>query len=459
MIDPETPEPGPKRSRWHVVAVVALTIVMVALVELHVRGVNGPWYGVITWRRYPAVRAYPLMLLCAVPSLLAVVVWPRMRRFRAMLLLLPMLGAMAGKLVFAELRSEPGPHLVFISQAVQDRLAVSYYIDAVALSNFHGWLADFPSIMPMLNLHSKTKAPGNILFYMAFIKTLGHSDRTALIAGIVMGAIATLSIPACYWFLRVLVENEMVAFFGACFMGLCPGFVLFFPASDPAYPFLSCTIGACWILALKRDRIVWSIATGVIAAAILLISFNVLVFGLFLAAYALFVSGRPIATIAKHAGVALGVCVVLCGALWLTSGYDPIATFAYAWQNQHALLAEHAGDRPYPNTAWNDLLDFALGSGWISFLLAGFTIATTVRTGWRDRPTRIVLLCAALPVLTAISALLAAETARVWNFMYPLLMAPVGIELARQRLVQQLIVVTCLAVILAAICRNMSVFM
>jgi hypothetical protein len=370
-----------------------------------------------------------------------------------------MLGAMAGKLAFAEVHSTPGPHLVFISDAVQHPLAISYYTDASALSNFHGWLADFPSIMPMLSLHSKTKAPGNILFYMAFIKMLGHSERTALIAGIVMGAIATLAIPACFWFLRVLLEDATAAFLGACFLALCPGFVLFFPASDPSYAVLSCSIGACWIVALKRDSIAFSVATGALTAAILLVSFNVLVFGLFLAGYALLASGRTMSMIAKHAAVALSVCVVLCAVLWFATGYNPIATFTSAWRNQHALLAEHANERPYPDTAWNDLFDFALGSGWISFLLAGYTIAACVRAGWSDGRTRVMLLCASVPVFVAISALLASETARVWNFMYPLLMAPVGMELARQRLAGRVVIFGSLALILAAVCRNMSIFM
>ena len=286
---------------------------------------------------------------------------------------------MAGKLVFAEIRSAPGTHLTFISDAVQNKYAISYYTDAAALSTVDHWLPAFPQIMPMLNLHSETKAPGNILYYMAFIHAFGYGEHTAFIAGVVMGAISTLGIPACYWFLRTLLEDEPSAFLGACFLGLCPGFVLFFPASDPSYVILSCLIGVAWILALKRDRVVYSIATGVVTAVILLISFNLLVFGMFLAGYSLLVSGRSIATIAKRVAIALSVCVLLCGALWLWRGYDPIATFESAWRNQHALLAQHADERPYPTTIWNDLLDFALGTGWISFLLTGFTIAASVR--------------------------------------------------------------------------------
>ena len=215
MSQSDAPELSRLQARWHLAAVVGLTLIMLVLVELHVHGVNGPFYGMVTWRRYPAVRAYLLTLACAIPTIAAIALWPRTRRFKAALLLLPMVGVMGAKLVFADLRSAPGPHLCFISDAVQHPLAVSYYTDASALSGFHGWLADFPVIMPMLNLHSKTKAPGMILYYMAFIKTLGHSQQTALTAGIVLGAICTLAIPACYWFLLTLLEDKGIAFLGA----------------------------------------------------------------------------------------------------------------------------------------------------------------------------------------------------------------------------------------------------
>jgi hypothetical protein len=446
-------------NRPRIIAVALLTLVMLTLVELHVHGVNGPRYGMITWRRYPAVKTYLLMLLCALPTLGAIALYPRIRRYAAALLILPMIGAMAGKLAFAELRSIPGQHLEFVCAAVEHPLATSYYTDAVALSNFPGWLADFPRIMPMLNLHSQTKAPGMILYYMAFVKTLGHSDRTALIAGLVLGAISTLAIPACYWLILTLRNDKTEAFLSACFLALCPGFLLFFPVSDPAYTILSCAIGACWILALRRKSVAWSIATGAVTGAILLVSFNLLAFDIFLVGYTLVLSQQSWRNVLRLAAIALVTCVTICGVLWICTGYNPVATFQSAWRNQHALLAEHAGDRPYPDTAWNDLLDFALGAGWIGFLMAGFGVADAMKHGWESPSAQLVLLCIGLPILVAVTALLAAETARVWNFMLPLLMVPVAMELSRMRAIERVIAFACLAVMGAAICRNMSVFM
>ena len=189
---------------------------------------------------------------------------------------------------------------------------------------------------------------------------------------------------------------------------MCPGFVLFFPASDPAYAILSCLIAITWIKALRQNSIMWAIATGAIMAAILVISFNLLVFGLFLVAFALLASGRPLKVTAKHAAVALVVCVALTVALWLITGYNPIATFFSAWRNQQQLLADSPNviglQRPYPATIWNDLLDFALGSGWISVVLTGFTIALCLRNGIRQPQSRYVLLAIGQFLVVAISA-------------------------------------------------------
>ena len=51
--------------RTGLLAVIALTAAMTALVLLHVYGVNGPWYWKWSWRRLPAWPLYASMLLTA----------------------------------------------------------------------------------------------------------------------------------------------------------------------------------------------------------------------------------------------------------------------------------------------------------------------------------------------------------------------------------------------------------
>ena len=215
-------------ARWRAISVVVLTLVMLVLVELHVRGVNGPWYGVNTWRRFPALMTYSLMLLTSAPVILAVWSWHRVKRFRALAVAPDALGD-GGKLVFAEVRHLPGRHLIYIAETVDNPWAVSYYNDATALSNFPGWLADFPTIMPHLDLHSKTKAPGMILYYLAFLKVFGHGERTEFIAGITIGVIAAFSIPACYFFLRACWRIRRPHFLAPAFSRCVPVLFFFIP--------------------------------------------------------------------------------------------------------------------------------------------------------------------------------------------------------------------------------------
>ena len=129
---------------------------------------------------------------------------------------------------------------------------------------------------------------------------------------------------------------------------------------------------------------------------------------------------------------ALWVVVSLVGlyaALYLGTGYDPIATFGVALENQ----ARHSATlgRPWPATVLFDLTDFALGTGWMSFLLVFFWF----RRRWGQRPVLYSDWMARLAVaqlgLIAIAGLIPVETARVWAFLLPLFVLPVGLELSQ----------------------------
>ena len=76
--------------------------------------------------------------------------------------------------------------LQMIPTIVQNRQAVSYYTDAAALTSrapVRQWIEEYPALMWDLSLHSKTKAPGPILYFTAFIKAMGVTERTALVSG------------------------------------------------------------------------------------------------------------------------------------------------------------------------------------------------------------------------------------------------------------------------------------
>lgn len=129
------------------------------------------------------------------------------------------------------------------------------------------------------------------------------------------------------------------------------------------------------------------------------------------------------------ASLGLGTVVLIYAILWLGTGFDPIATFWAAVRNQAELLRTHIGDNPrhWPGTILPDLQDFLLGSGWISVLILIFWLLR------KDRgPTRgIVWIGLAQVIIVALTSLLPGETARVLMFLQPLMMLPLGMELAR----------------------------
>jgi hypothetical protein len=67
-----------------------------------------------------------------------------------------------------------------------------------------------------------------------------------------------------------------------------------------------------------------------------------------------------------------------------------------------------------------------------------------------------VLLALGQIILVACTGLLRCETARVWAFMLPLLMIPIGLELARWSPAARMGVFACLWLLTTALAQNMK---
>jgi hypothetical protein len=429
------------------VAVVAVSVglAMALLVFLHVPGMDGPWYWKWAWRSLPLLPYGPLMILSAAPVLLGLA----LREFRprtptGVVLGLFMAGVMCMKLTSAAVLTRP-MSLDAVGAIVLHPDTTSYYTDAGGIARVYpsgyAWLGNYSEILriPQLNLHTRSKPAGPVTFFVTMIRLGGYGRHTAILSGVILGALATLSVPATWWFARVMLGGEPhddAAIRAAALLALCPGFVLLFPVFDPIYVAFAAVMLGTWHRAVSRDRLAWSAATGVALMATTFVSYTPLVLGAFMCADALLIAPSPapfrarVMRLLRHGVTALIVCAAAYAVLWLFTGYDPIATFRQAAANQHALLTQHARDRPYPFTALFDLTDFALGAGWIIPLI---TIGGTIRaTAERDLPrVRLMLTCLTLPLLVALTGLLQSETARVWNFMLPLLTLPAAIETGR----------------------------
>ena len=425
-------------------------------------------------------RLFPAMLAAATPFFLAQYLHHRrsIGSFTVPLLAL-MLSTLALQLTAVGIQKKPFG-FERITQRVMHPITTSYYTDATSFTSLNDWLQSFPDSLMSYHTHSRNKPPGPILYYVFLQRIFGVTPQAAAAGGLLVAVLAALSIPACYTLIKLLTEgNREAAFFGASFLALCPGLLLFFPQFDQVYPILTCGLIGSWFLTLRRDRLVCSVAYGALLSIVFFVSYSLLVLGFSLALYAVFfVRERPwqngvIAV--KHVFVALGTFAGLYGVFWLFTGFDPVETFRQSLANQAVLAARL--DRPYPQSIFFDLTDFALGSGWIGVILTFFflwrkTVGTNAdddaetgaessesrpMSGSRHDPSLAMSLLFLFQILTvAVSGLLRTETARVWIFLLPLLMFPIGNELAGWRFFPRLAVYFCLWFLMSSVLQNMS---
>ena len=408
---------------------------MIALVALHTPYVNGPYYWVWGWQRLPFWRAWPGLLFAAVPLFLAQLVHdrsatPSRGRLAVALgcLMMAALVLQLNTLVIAAGRQAPDR----LWTLVEDGRVTSYYTDALltskVLPQFNNWFAWFPEFIGRLHIHARNKPPGSMLYYLSFARVFSTANHQASsIAGLTLGVIATAAIPAVFFLARALGRSVSAAFFAASAMAVCPGFVLFFPELDQVYAGASALVIGAWVMALRRSSYWWALACGLLLAIICFFTFNLLVLGWFMAGAAIYF-WRVARIVSLRRTVEAGTIVVACivlfhVALRLALHYDVLATFKAAVANQTAFAANVP--RPYPQTVLFDLLDYALGLGWMSAVLF---VGARPRAAGEDRAFRWLSFSQLFVV--AAGALLAVETARVWIFLFPLALPAVGARLS-----------------------------
>jgi len=382
--------------------------------------------------------------------------WARGRWPRWSILLLLMLTTLALQTVAASARPSLGAHPV--AEAVWDPYGTSYFTDAAAFTQFTSWIRSYPELMPSFHLHSANKPPFPILFYVPFIKLFGYNLRAALVGGFAVAGLSTFSVPAVFMMTRRLAGSADAAFCAASFFALTPSMVLFMPQFDLVFPVLSCALIAVWASALAADRSTPAVAVGLLLVLITLVSYSLLVLGVFLALQALIsVMGgaarlAQLKRIVKHGAVALLTFLAVQAVLIGVVGYHPLAVFEKAVAIETELL--QIVIRPYPQTVLFDLIDFAFGSGWIAVVVL---VMYLIRQRRAILGTETALVIAGLVqlVVLAVLALLPGETARVWIFLLPILMLPVGLELARWTFAARMMVYGSLWLITFTIARNM----
>lgn len=451
-------------ARLRVLIVLAIGAFFAAAVYFHALSVNDYYYYSWPWKWAPSIYVYSILLPLGIPLLAAQFIHARRRSLAIALITLSSFALMVGGAV---VEKNP-PSFSQIPEVVQSRWSTGYFASAadfVRKGKSTGELMRrYPKLLEHFYLHPRQKPPGILLFEIAVIRHFGAGTSGAMISGLLTGIVASCSVPMAYLFIAIHTENRDAAFFGASFFAVCPSLILFFPDFDPCFPVLTAALAIFWALALKRERPIFAALFGLTYAITALITYLPGILPIFFVGYT-FAQSRADGNfrwpnVWKYLAIALGTFAAFYFVLWLATGFDPIATLRECARQNAILWDKLIGNIGYPRhslpwTFFTDLYDFALGSGWISFVLVGFYFFSAIKTGF-DFESKVAAVSVSQFLVIAIIGLLQTESARIWIFMYPMLMLPIGLELVRWSPRSRLAVFIAMLVITAAMCQSME---
>jgi hypothetical protein len=277
------------------------------------------------------------------------------------------------------------------------------------------FIRDHPKILPeFTSIHSKTHPPGPVVF-ISVLKSL--FPKRLVPRAIVIAALGCLvGIPT--WFLTRAFGNERAATFAAVLIAVAPAPIIFsFTSMDGVYMTLLTVVAALLVWAIHRPERPWiAVAGGVVAAAVMFMTYAVAFVVGFVVLYAFLSAPRRAAL--RTLGLAAAGGVVMLGLMRVVLGFDLVASYRASFK---ALPDDNA--RNY----WYWL--FGNIAVWLTF--AGTAIAGLSLWEFFTKWPRY-LIALFLPLVVAnITRIFPAETERVGMFAYPFIAAAAGIALAR----------------------------
>lgn len=435
----------------------ALATAAVVLLSNHVDGLNGPWYWRWPWRELAWSRVLGWLAPGGLLVVAAVALYRDTRLQTVLSLLLLMLGMFLLQLAGFGVQSNPFS-LEPVSSIVEHPMHTSYFADAIPLGmgteiTLFDLLSGYPDFMPQFYMHAQNKPPGAVLFFALFIRLMGVSHATSLVCGLVIGALATLSVPATFWMVRTITANTVAGMLGAAVVAMSPGLVLHFPMMDQLYPAITCVIVTCWYVACRDRSARWAALCGLSLAAGCFVVYHFLTLGVILLLSLVLQLRTDRSTLGRRLpallGAAIGSAVAFYVLVLLFTGFNPVNTFLQALVEQKKHLADLA--RPYPATVFWDLYDFALGFGLIAVVPI---VAMLWRSGGADRQWGMI--CVAQPLVVAAIGVMQCETARTWCFMLPLIALPTGVGLEHWRPAMRVCYFVLMLAMMCVVCRNMT---
>ncbi len=456
-----------------VVGVAGILAVMIYFKMFHL---NATPYHTWDWSEHSFLWTYALVLPCVIPFVIAQGLYQRRPREVVKCLSLICLTTFVMMITCSNVQHDPYPGPGRMVGIVTGRgFVFGYYYQArdfmVRDISPAQIVADYPKYLPSFELHPSTKPPGPILFESVILRTMralhladALDRKPAVVSGLLIAILATLGVPATYRFIKFFTKDPDAAFHGASYLALCPSLMLVFPQFDQTFMLLTVLLTILWAIAVKTDDLRFAAVFGLALGASEFITYLPTVLGIFLLGYAIlkYVVERegPWTRLMKLGCVAVGGILAFYVMMFAIFHYNPLASFHAAMANQARNMADMEAigqGRHLPRTIGWDFYDFALGSGYISYLLvAFFFIGAALRHQWNTPQFRIAVLCIVQIALVALTGAVQCETARVWMFMLPMLALPIGLELSRWNFGSRIAVYMALLLLTAVICQRMD---
>lgn len=440
----------------------ALTLLLSILLLIHAKGLNGPYYFQWPWQHLGPVRSAGAVCVLGIGALAVATICGRRMPFWLALVLLTLTssGLRLGVIAMSA-REDP---LDYAREAVLHPGTGSFVTVALALSTSEWNLEEYPEMTRFFPAHASNKPPGPTLYWLALFRTFADQTLALNVGVILVSLLGALTAPLTVIWARQLGAAREAALIVGGVLTLLPGTFVFFPLFDAVYASLAMCLVVTWTQTLLKRSIAWACVFGVVLAGTLVFSFQILPIGALLALETFFLLEGSLLVRLRQAFVSaivsLATCLVLQLLLKAAVGYDAVHMFRAALSNQQALMAKYgAAQRPYPLSIPWDLYDFALGCGYVAMVIGLWALARSSRKHSADFLTRqarwTVWSGAALVTLIAAAGMIPGETARVWNFLYPLVALPAGCFIASAPGRQRLIFLICQFILLCVMVHAM----
>lgn len=432
-----------------------LEVVFLVGVIFHLGYFNGSPYWQWDWRQLSYLRTASFLAFPLIPYIYALLKIERFKDQRHVwrILLLIVLANFLFQLMgmAAEPRSFESVRSIIVS-----RRATSYFYEANLIRDVFFFLENFHLLD--LRGHSSVHPPGPILFYYVIIQLVG-ADAGAYVGGFTVALMASAGVLVLYFFSSLWAAGLRTRLTICAFYALIPGVVLFFPQFDQVYPIFSMLMIHYWEMSLRESRhnVIYF---GLVLFIATFFAYNLLVIGAFhvLSAIAFLLSGKHVAErfrIVVHVSLlAIGTAALCYLALFWATGFNPVLSFARGFAEfSHQLGVLH---RPYGFYLFYNFYEFFLGSGIIVLpLVVAFVVRNWTRMKAREHHVVLSFLGLATILVVDLTGLLPAETTRVWLFLQPLIMIPIGLELIRMDRLHRWMIFVMLWVNLVVLKSNM----